>query len=68
MSGVNQYGSSLVLRRLVLIGACLFKCCLINEENKAILTSTALWSFTDVSRSWVGSVRKLTSLKRLKWR
>ena len=34
MSGVNQYGSNLVSTSLVLIGACLFNCCLINEGNR----------------------------------
>ena len=68
MSGVNQYGIRLVLTRLFLIGACLFNCYIINEEKRAISVSTVSWSFADVSRSLVSSVRKLTSLKCLKQR
>ena len=63
MAGVNQYGNRLVISRLVLIRACLFNCCIINEINTAISASTVSCSFIDVSRSWVSSVRKLTSLK-----
>ena len=68
MSGVNQYGSRLVLTRFFLIGACLFNCCTINEENTAISASTVSWLFADVSRSLISSVRKLSSLKCLKQR
>ena len=68
MSGVNQYGIRLVLTCLFLIGACLFNCCIINEEKRAKSASTVSWSFADIFRSLVSSVRKFTLLKCLKQR
>ena len=68
MSCVNQSGIRLVLTRLVLMGACLFKCFKTMEDHMAISSSIDSLSGTKVSRSLDISARKLSSLKCLKHR